>query len=139
VYQKAIQELQEHCKQCNIGQAINLLMEFIPRPEEKPAEPTKRKEARPQPAKPDINRIEKACHKCKVIKPLSDYTLNKDCRDGHVGTCRTCEKARMAANYQRKQAKKQAVDPAKLHACKICGVRFSALNSLAEHEKLRHS
>ncbi len=154
MYQKAIQELQEHCRECRIGQAIDLLMEFVPGSDLPGPEPAKPKQTRAKPIKadpsrsepdqsvstrikPNPNRTEKPCNKCHTVKPLSEFTPNKACLDGHVGTCRTCERERV-----RKQQGKASPPPAKSdkpHACKVCGVRFHSIDTLTEHTKLRHS
>lgn len=39
----------------------------------------------------------KACKVCGVEKPLDDYYLDKTCRDGHWGKCKSCANAQSKA------------------------------------------
>ena len=142
MYLKAIKELQDHCKGCRIGQAIDLLMELVPSSDLPNSEPAKPEQVRAKPVKaaatkPDPNGIERECHKCHTVKPLADYDINSQCRDGHVGTCKSCVRDRQSVARALRKGK-QPTPSVKPHACKVCGVRFNALNSLDEHMKLRH-
>jgi hypothetical protein len=45
----------------------------------------------PQPLAPaPIAATTKACKKCGLPKPIDYFRKNKECRDGHEGTCRDC-------------------------------------------------
>ncbi|MFH0851570.1 MAG: hypothetical protein V1876_02370 [Candidatus Peregrinibacteria bacterium] len=113
------------------------------------SKPTKSAKTRLKPAQSvsrrgDPHRTEKACNKCHTVKPLSDYDKNAACRDGHVGTCMVCARARQAAaKARRKQMEKltpaASPKPPATRECDICGAQFRALDTLLEHKKMRHS
>lgn len=39
----------------------------------------------------------KKCSKCKIDKPLSEFHISKESRDGHVNSCKECVKSYLAA------------------------------------------
>lgn len=146
--EKVIEMLDQHCKECPVGQAMHVLMDSVTNFEVaepiKP-EPTRSKPVKAAATKPDRNRTEKPCKKCQVVKPLEQYPPNKGCRDGHEGTCMECKRAYARAMWHKRQkAKKQATAPAPnpdgKHPCRFpgCDSAFRSLDTLAEHMKLRH-
>lgn len=42
----------------------------------------------------------KACNVCREDKDLSEYSPNKVCSDGHVGTCKPCANYRVSKWYR---------------------------------------
>jgi hypothetical protein len=42
----------------------------------------------------------KRCKTCGEVKPLGEYTKDRDKRDGHRGSCRECERRRDRRRYQ---------------------------------------
>lgn len=34
----------------------------------------------------------KVCKKCNSEQPIINFSKNKECKDGHIGSCRNCEK-----------------------------------------------
>ena len=65
----------------------------------------------------------KTCRVCKILKSISEYYPNKQCKFGVVGTCKLCDQARInkwysdnrnkrqeAANTRNRSKKQQAVD-----------------------------
>lgn len=48
----------------------------------------------------------KACKKCGIVKPLSEfYTTNNGTRDGHLGSCMVCDRAKTKANRLKRLAR----------------------------------
>jgi hypothetical protein len=47
----------------------------------------------------------KPCKQCGIIKPLDDFYINRQLRDGHVNTCKVCWTANSRANHARPEAK----------------------------------
>lgn len=45
----------------------------------------------------------KACFKCGEVLPISDYYKHKKMADGHLGKCKTCTKADVAARIEAKK------------------------------------
>lgn len=43
----------------------------------------------------------KACSKCGVVQPLSDFHKNSSASDGHQASCKTCSRASHREYYQR--------------------------------------
>jgi len=46
----------------------------------------------------------KICKDCKVEKPLSDYYADKSGKDNFRSNCKTCVKAKLKVNYQKKRS-----------------------------------
>lgn len=49
--------------------------------------------------------LRKKCTKCEIVKPLEEYYLNKEHRDGHYNECKECTKKRVR-KYQRENRAK---------------------------------
>lgn len=49
----------------------------------------------------------KECRVCKEVKPITDFHPNKQCKQGVVGTCRTCSRVRIADWYKSKRKERQ--------------------------------
>jgi|SaaInlV_100m_DNA_2_1039680.scaffolds.fasta_scaffold22548_2 hypothetical protein len=49
----------------------------------------------------------KPCTKCKLIKPLSDFGINKTKRDGHTFICKCCKSIKDKEYYNLNKSKKQ--------------------------------
>ena len=47
----------------------------------------------------------KVCKKCGRELPITEFALNKNLKDGHVGKCRDCVNAYQRENYARKKGK----------------------------------
>ena len=47
---------------------------------------------------------EKRCSKCGEMKPLSEYSLNKQNLDGHAGVCKECRNAAARARTARNRS-----------------------------------
>lgn len=62
--------------------------------------------------------INKVCKKCLVLKPLSAFTLNKECKDGTEGACRDCKLASQRES-DRKRRIAQRDDKTKFEAMKL--------------------
>lgn len=50
----------------------------------------------------------KVCKKCGRELPITEFALNKNLKDGHVGKCRDCVNAYQRENYARKKGKTMA-------------------------------
>jgi hypothetical protein len=48
----------------------------------------------------------KVCKKCGQPKPLDDFDRSKQCKDGHIGTCKECRREYQRQNRPRKPSKK---------------------------------
>ena len=46
----------------------------------------------------------KVCKKCGRELPITEFALNKNSKDGHVGQCKDCYNAYQRENYARKKA-----------------------------------
>lgn len=47
----------------------------------------------------------KVCKKCGRELPITEFALNKNLKDGHVGQCKDCLNAYQRENYARKKGK----------------------------------
>ena len=47
----------------------------------------------------------KVCKKCGRELPITEFALNKNLKDGHVGQCKDCFNAYQRENYARKKGK----------------------------------
>ena len=47
----------------------------------------------------------KVCKKCGRELPITEFALNKNLKDGHVGQCKDCINAYQRENYARKKGK----------------------------------
>jgi hypothetical protein len=52
--------------------------------------------------------LKKKCKKCHVFKLISDYPPNKECKDGHEGSCYECKRVVWRANDIKKREKRKA-------------------------------
>ena len=46
--------------------------------------------------------MDKVCKKCEIFKPFSEFVKNKNCKDGHEGTCKKCKNSIRLARYEEK-------------------------------------
>lgn len=53
---------------------------------------------------------EKACFRCKAVKPLTEYYAHPRMGDGHLGKCKECTKADVKARYALAIADRHAYD-----------------------------
>ena len=49
----------------------------------------------------------KICKVCKIEKPVTDFSPNKQCTLGVVGTCRVCCNARVSGWYSKNRKRRQ--------------------------------
>lgn len=52
---------------------------------------------------------EKTCRICKETKPISEYHPNKSCKQGVLGTCKSCYKIRISKWYSENRSRRQQV------------------------------
>lgn len=57
-----------------------------------------------------MNETTKKCSCCGQVKPLSDFPVNKGCKDGHTGQCKKC-KVKLAR--ERRNLNRQSCPPPK--------------------------
>lgn len=50
----------------------------------------------------------KVCSKCGRELPITEFALNKNCKDGHIGQCKDCVNAYLRERYARKTGKQVA-------------------------------
>lgn len=50
----------------------------------------------------------KVCSKCGRELPITEFALNKTCKDGHIGQCKDCVNAYQRERYARKKGKQAA-------------------------------
>ena len=63
--------------------------------------------------------MEKRCYRCKELKPISDFSINKTKKDGHNGECNECHRQRLKKEYREIC---QYIGDYKLsRGCAICG------------------
>jgi len=151
-YSAVIQDIEDHCGRCKIREALKLLREiqaeFAPAVEavhsEKPpaAKPIKADQTRTKPVRTQKKpldpgnpktRTEKACNKCGKVRPLDQYANNHTCKDGHTGTCKSCDAERHRANYKEKHPPDPISD--KPHHCPKCGKGFITKFVMDEHAR----
>ena len=96
----------------------------------------------------------KACNRCGYPKPISEYNVNKGCRDGYENICKKCRKE---IATKRKALKKQAVitpappapapktygnfgrvNVALNFHCDLCKAKFLTQKQLDDHNVERH-
>jgi len=103
-------------------------------------------------AKPKVT--SKACNKCGEVKPISEYNVNKGCRDGYENICRKCRyEQSKKSNALKKQAATPPAPPAaapKTHGnfgrvnvalnfhCDLCKAKFLTQKQLDDHNVERH-
>lgn len=61
----------------------------------------------------------KICSKCKELKPLDAFNKEKNCKDGHRGTCKKCRKEQSNMRYEFK--------------CEMCGEKFTGSKKGAKY------
>lgn len=59
--------------------------------------------------RPLIDAEMKSCRVCKEDKPLKAFHLNKSCKQGVVGTCRSCTGERVSGWYITNRSRRQSV------------------------------
>lgn len=47
----------------------------------------------------------KVCSKCGRELPITEFALNKKCKDGHIGRCKDCINAYLRKRYARNKGK----------------------------------
>ena len=47
----------------------------------------------------------KVCSKCGRELPITEFALNKKCKDGHIGQCKDCVNAYLRKRYARNKGK----------------------------------
>ena len=50
----------------------------------------------------------KVCSKCGRELPITEFALNKKCKDGHIGRCKDCVNAYQREQYARNKGKQAA-------------------------------
>lgn len=50
----------------------------------------------------------KVCSKCGREIPITEFALNKTCKDGHIGRCKDCVNAYLRERYARKKGQQTA-------------------------------
>ena len=83
-------------------------------------------------------RKEKPCRKCGATKALSEYSINHACTDGHVGTCKQCERARAKAHKQKAPQPDPPSAPQSGLVCKLCYAPCSSKDRLDSHMRSVH-
>lgn len=102
----------------------------------------------------------KVCKKCQEAKLLSEFQLNKGCKDGHEGACRACkreyDRKYFATNFRKKAAvggnatlepvaplvappAAAPAAPAASLKCKLCGSPCSTREKYEKHMFIVHS
>jgi hypothetical protein len=120
---------ENHCGKCAVAAAIAALEKICSEPlqitacppaaAKKPAKALKLKPVAGDPK----TRTEKACKKCGVVKPLSEYPKNHTCADGHTGECKKCCRNRSRASWRKRHGKPEVSPNADSEAtvtCKLC-------------------
>ena len=81
----------------------------------------------------------KYCFKCGLLKPLSDFYVHKETLDGHLGKCKDCAKADVAAHRKanigkiRAYDRKRAKTPARKKKLRENSVSFRKKNPVKYH------
>ena len=57
----------------------------------------------------------KTCSKCKIEKPLTEFSKDKSKKDGHKYVCKLCENSRIKAYYEANREKLKAQKKAYYH------------------------
>jgi hypothetical protein len=60
----------------------------------------------------------KTCRKCGESKPLSQYSLNKNSKDGKQSACKPCAAAAAKASYQKRKSRK--IVEVEFKNCSVC-------------------
>lgn len=67
---------------------------------------------------------DKTCITCGILKPLDEFTHNKECKGGRAGQCKKCASLRTAAWHQQNKERRQVDTRDRKRASKLKAMEY---------------